>query len=661
VAALALAVAAGVSAAPLAPPVVPAVPAAAAGGLEGLDLEELMKIEVVVAASKRAQATREVPSFVSVVTAAQIRAHGFRTLADVLRTLPGFYASNDRNYSFVGVRGFQRAGDYNSRILLLLNGLRTNDNVYDAAAIGEEFGVDLDLVERIEVIRGPSAAIYGSNAFFAVVNLVTRPGSSFHGGEAALSAASFGTFAGRATWGRAFATGADVLLSASVSDSTGRRLYFPEYDDPSTNDGISDGADRESFRKLLATVTKGGFFFQASNASREKGVPTGSFETIFNDPRSQTIDGLSLASLTWERPSADGASVSARVHGGRWTYAGVFPYAPDLLASEDGAIGEWWGLDVDASRALSRHFVTVGAELRDNYRQDQKTYDLEPAFIYTDVHHHSRRYGLFAQDEIRLAAPLMLSAGLRFDHYPSFGSMITPRVGLVYNPGPATTLKLLAGRAFRAPNEFELHYESSSYAPNPGLEPERIETLEIVGERLIGDGFQVRLSAFDNRLNALISQRTDPADGRVIFVNADQIHSRGAEVTVAVNHGHGPAGEISYTLQRTEDRTTHVELTNSPRHLANVRVVAPLHAAFIAALDAQYVSGRGTLAGANAPGYVVTNISLLAHDLWKRVGVTATVYNVFDAAYGVPTGDELRQDVLPQDGRSVRVKTTIRF
>jgi outer membrane receptor for ferrienterochelin and colicin len=72
------------------------------------DLEQLMKIEIVVAGSKREQESRDVASSVSVVTAAQIREHGYRTLADILRTLPGFYVSNDRNYSYIGVRGFSR-------------------------------------------------------------------------------------------------------------------------------------------------------------------------------------------------------------------------------------------------------------------------------------------------------------------------------------------------------------------------------------------------------------------------------------------------------------------------------------------------------------------------------------------------------------------------
>jgi outer membrane receptor for ferrienterochelin and colicin len=157
--------------------------ARASADLSALDLEQLMQVEIVVAGSKRAQNTRDVPSFVSIVTAADIREHGYRTLGDVLKTLPSFYVTNDRNYSYVGVRGFERSGDYNSRVLLLLNGLRTNDNVSNQAYIGEEFIVDADLIERIEVIRGPSAAIYGNNALFAVINIVTKQGADLSGGE----------------------------------------------------------------------------------------------------------------------------------------------------------------------------------------------------------------------------------------------------------------------------------------------------------------------------------------------------------------------------------------------------------------------------------------------------------------------------------------------
>ena len=95
-------------------------------------------------------------------------------MADVLRNVRGFYSTSDRNYGYFGARGFQPPGDYNARILVTIDGLRANDNIYDGALYDENFQVDLDLVDRIEIIRGPSSSLYGSNAFLAVINVVTR-------------------------------------------------------------------------------------------------------------------------------------------------------------------------------------------------------------------------------------------------------------------------------------------------------------------------------------------------------------------------------------------------------------------------------------------------------------------------------------------------------
>jgi outer membrane receptor for ferrienterochelin and colicin len=628
---------------------------------DALDLQQLMEIEIVVGASKRVQETREVPSFVTIVTAAEIKSHGYRTLADVLQTQPSFYSSTDRNYSFAGVRGFERPGDFNTRTLFLVNGLRTNDNIYDAAGIGEEFPIDLDLVERIEVIRGPSAALYGSNAFFAVVNVVTRRGASLEGVEVAASAASYGTFGGRASYGRGFSSGLDVLLSVSLSDSSGQSLSFPEFDDPETNHGISlAAADAESFRRLLATVSKGNFTFQAIGGSREKHVPTGLYGSVFNDPRTQTVDTGAYGSLTYDRSFASDSTISARIHGGYYVYEGAIAFVPGIAASRNQAHGEWWGLDVDGGRRLGRHFLTVGTEFRDNYRQDQRSFDVEPFFLYVDAQNGSRRWGAFAQDEIKLTTPLTLYAGVRYDRYESFGSMTSPRVGLVYRPDSATTVKLLAGRAFRAPNEFELHYEDLLYATNPDLGPERIQTVELVVQKLIGGGVQLTASAFHNDLSALVNHVVRD-DQRLMFINADEIESKGLELGVQVNRGHGATGRLTYSLQDTVDRATGEGLTNSPRHMAKLHVDAPVGGRFSAALDARFVSSRRTLAGQETGAYALANLSLHTPRLFQRIDVSATVYNLFDVAYGAPGHQGLRQDILQQDGRSFRVKTTLRF
>jgi iron complex outermembrane receptor protein len=627
-----------------------------------MDLEQLMKVEVVVAGSKRAQQTRDVASFVSVVTAADIKQHGYRTLSAVLNTLPSFYLSNDRHFTFLGVRGFGRAGDTNSRVLVLINGLRSNENMSGGASLGQDFSIDVDMIDRIEVIRGPSAALYGNNAFFAVINVVTKTGGSLNGGEVLASAASYGTHAGRASYGKEFSNGADVLVSATVSESKGQQLYYPEYDAPTTNNGFANNADYENFHKLLATVSKGNFSFQASSSNREKGIPTGAYGTLFNDNRSLTWNGLDLASASYDR-SFDRGSLSARVFGGHSTLSGLFASDASLSPNQNTVLGAWWGADIDATHTFSRHLLTVGGEFQDDYKQNQKSFNSDPYMVFFDARNESVHGGVFAQDEISLFKPLVLYAGIRLDRYEAFSSTISPRLGLVYTPDAATTIKLLGGRAFRAPNEFEQHFATPLLAPNPNLTPERIETLEVVAERLIGGGVQLSASTFRNRLSALISQSVDPSDNtRFMFQNADAIESKGVEMGLKVNRGHGLTGQLTYALQKTEDRRTGIELTNSPRHMAKLELLAPLYIRnMTAGVDAQYVSDRQTISGGVSPGQVVTNLSLLAPLAFGRFDLSATVYNLFAIEYGDPGANYQRQNTIPQDGRSFRVQTTLQY
>jgi iron complex outermembrane receptor protein len=148
--------------------------------LTALSIEELMNIPVY-GASRFEQKQTEAPSFVSVITGDSIRKHGYRNLADILRSISSFVVISDRNYNYIGVRGFGRTGDYNSRILVLIDHHRINENVYNAFDPGNGFPLDVDLIDRVEVIRGPGSSLYGSDAFFGVINIITKNGNHIGG------------------------------------------------------------------------------------------------------------------------------------------------------------------------------------------------------------------------------------------------------------------------------------------------------------------------------------------------------------------------------------------------------------------------------------------------------------------------------------------------
>src|SRR2546425_4367455 len=185
-----------------------------------LSLEQLMRIEVpsVTGASKFEQKETDAPASVSVVNADDIKKFGYRTLADILGSMRGLFVTYDRTYSFLGVRGFNRPGDFGGRVLLLIDGHRVNENIFDSALLGNEGVLDVDLIDHVEFIRGPSSSLYGNNAFFGVINVVTKSGRDFRNGEASIAAGSFDTYKGRFTLGRKLSNGFEYLLSGSFLD-----------------------------------------------------------------------------------------------------------------------------------------------------------------------------------------------------------------------------------------------------------------------------------------------------------------------------------------------------------------------------------------------------------------------------------------------------------
>ena len=263
-----------------------------------------------------------------------------------------------------------------------------------------------------------------------------------------------------------------------------------------------------------------------------------------------------------------------------------------------------------------------------------------------------------------MRANLILNAGVRYDHYDTFGGTTNPRIAIIYAAGKATTLKLLFGRAFRAPNAYELYYDDGGIAQkaNPDLRPESIQTYEVSLVHTFGDRFRGVASTYRYGLDNLISLQTDPADGLEAFQNTDRARAAGIEFEVDGSFTRRLQGRISYALQRSEDASTGRSLTNSPRQLAKANLTVPfLSDRLLASLEVQATSRRETLSGEPAGGFTVANLTLLSRN-WKRGPVLSlSVFNVLDKRYGDPGGPELVQSAIPQDGRSVRVLAKYEF
>jgi outer membrane receptor for ferrienterochelin and colicins len=626
-------------------------------------LEDLGNIQVY-SASKHMQNASDAPSSVTVITADEIQKYGYRTLADILESVRGFYITYDRDYTFVGVRGFGRLGNWNSSILLLIDGHRINDNVLGDGFVGPEFLVDLDLIERVEIIRGPSSSLYGDNAFLAVINVITRKGSQLKGVELSFSPGSYGTYQGRASYGGEY-KGVDMLLSGTFYNSQGPTLFFPQFDSPATNYGITRNTDFESFQHILATISFHGFTFQGLFSARDKGVPTGYFGAVFNDPRTVNLDYHQYFDLSYQHSLGEKWDLTARTSYDQTRLQGPV-VLPSGLPDDSTAVdtyslrGNWWDSEAKLSGTVfDKHKITVGTEITDNLRQDQGSL-FENAF--TPDPGSSVIWALYGQDEFAIASKIALSAGLRYDHYSNFGGTTNPRLGLIYHLFHPTTLKLLYGTAFRAPEPYELAPDFGYfYDSNPKLGPEKIRSIEGVVEQGLGPHLTLSGSAFRNWLSDLIEVETE-STGQEIYENSDRAVATGVEVELDALFASGIKGRASYSYINAEDSATHQVLTNSPHHLGKLDLSVPaLRKRVFASVDAQYTSSVQTLNGSNLNGFSVLNFTLLGHALGKHLDLSGSVYNVFNKKYFDPGRPEDPEDTIQQDGRNFRIKLMGRF
>ena len=156
-----------------------------------LDLE-LRQLDEVSAASRTTESVEDAPSSVSIIPQQELRAMAYPTIAEALRGVRGLFLTDDRAYGQVGFRGFSRSGDYGNRVLVLQDGMPTNDNWNGSSYVGFDARTDLEDIERIEVVRGPGSVLYGTGAFSGVINLVTRYKDQPTGGEVGVGTSEYG-------------------------------------------------------------------------------------------------------------------------------------------------------------------------------------------------------------------------------------------------------------------------------------------------------------------------------------------------------------------------------------------------------------------------------------------------------------------------------------
>ncbi len=634
-----------------------------ADSLLSMSLEELMEIEIVTT-SKFAQTASEASAFTTVITREDIEQYAYRSLAEALGHAAGFYRNTDLAYEYVGVRGFGTPGDYNSRVLILVDGHRINDPIYDYGAIGEDFPIDIEGIERIEIARGPGSALWGSNALLAVINVVPRKGADIDGVEMAVEFGGNDRFKGHAAAGRRFDNGVEIATHFAGMRSEGRReIYFPEYDDPATNYGIAENADGAHVLRGYFTGSYRGFKVIVTGATSENDDPAAGFQTIFNEPTS-IHDQRVHAETSYQRallPEKNGQLFVRMFHDYSYYQADYLYDYPPVTTNDDMGEAKSWGSELRYSMdVLDRLNVIAGVEYVDNYALRMRSFDEDPHWEYLDVRADYQMISGYAQGDFEVFGPLRLVAGVRADDHSKLSqTQWSPRAALILTPTQAlladSTFKLMYGQAFRAPNFYERDYgdvgTGIGMVGNPDLDPEEMETYELVWEQKLFDHTRLNVGLFYYEFNDIIQQITN-IDGNLQFINGGTVRSKGVELELDTRLPSGILGHLAFSATKAKDADGH--LANSPKFLLNASLSVPVLSPRVRlAPQILFVGNRLDIAGDTVDSSVQLNLTLTAK-LGNGLVASATAYNLADADVFVPARPEHLQSQIPLEGRSFR-------
>ena len=617
-------------------------------------------LPTVEAAALHAQTLAEAPANVSVITAADIRHYGYRTLAEALASVRGFYVTNDHTYHYVGVSGVSLPGDFNTRFLVMLNGHPLTDNIYNSNGFfGQDFGLDMDLVERIEIIRGPTSALYGSNGMLANINVVTRSPVDGERLRVSTETDSFGERKLSAASSLYLGGGANLLVSGSVFNNIG--IAFPPaglgLPPQSVPPGASSGsnADGERGYHTFANLIWHDWSFTAYFNSRDKQPPIGLGTSLSDDPSQHVVDGRSMAGATYKHQVGPG-KLQWQISYDRYRYQDRYDYPVDgqIQAVRDYNRGDW--VDSQLTYELPVRGVgnlTIGVEGFWELRNLQ--YNDVDGTEQDRISYPDRGMAIFAQQEWNLSDRWKLYGGVRLDDTRNFHAFVSPRVAAVYQASARTVYKLVYGRPFRNPSAFEQYYNDGglSYAAAPPLHPETANTFEASLDRQLAPGLALVVSGFHYRVDRVIEAVT--LDGGVLqYNNTGGLRTTGVEFELKGKLWNRLESSASIALQDAVGGQPLAHLSNSPRQVSKARLGVPfLGDRLFLAGSFEAFSSRETGAGARLGGAWLADFTATVR-VDRRFDVQAGVRNAFDHRYDDPVC--LTIDRLPGDGRSIFLK-----
>ena len=665
-------------------------------------------VEEVAIATRHETKISKAPGIVTVITTEEIKNLGYRTFVEILRTIPGFEILKDGSTGVVvpAVRGITSS----NKVRLMLNGHFVN-SPFTGSAFGRFDDFPVENIKKIEIVRGPGSAMYGENAFTAVINIITKDAKDIDGVKVSSGYGSFETYEENVVFGKTYGKvdvsgmlhyrqtgGFDGIVESdrqTILDNTLSSFGVPAVSQAPGS--VHDG--RQEYDVNLKVAYKD-FYFEGLYINKNVSPFIGGPQYALTD-ESQIRDNYVFGEVGYKKKYEEKLTIKPRLYYDQFDLDNYIESLPEgttvpfdtdgdgnydtLNTYPDGFIGNGKvtqkivGTEIPFDYDLfDGNIITLGFEYRlinqtniefsGNFHP--ATYDvLDSVRDFSDTYpflkEATRRiWSVYLQDTWDITDTLNLTLGARHDQYSDFGGATSPRSGLTWAFMKDASLKLLYGEAFRAPNFVEMFTTNQpAIRGNEDLDPETIRTYEVGLRYRFNKYVTSGINYFNNDIKDLIVLKTLESNQNTSrYENFGDVHIQGVEMETKVDIAKGNYVFMNYTFQDTEDDDGD-DLPFVAKHKGNFGVNVR-YWKYINTNMSTFVSGRRSREEDDTrddlPAYALLNLSVIGKEFFKTMEVYGTVYNLLDKDYSDPGPISIPED-LPRPGRSFFVGLSYQF
>ena len=626
-----------------------------------LSLEELLTVKI---ASLQDETVYSAPSSVTLITRQQIKALGITRLQEILNYVPGFQSTRDTEQGTanrLSVRG--RSTALSESILVLLDGQRLNDLYTGGTSVLNRM-LDLGHVDRIEIIRGPGSALYGSNAFLGVINIITVSNEN----ELKIKFDSLGEKYSSLLYNHSYNNHNSLDLFLSLFERSGDDYQLTDiYGVTGTTTDPIEGYDFYfkydinnwlfTSRHMQRTLDDFIVFGALGNGINHEETRQTSFSAKYSKTVTTNFEYSARASHSsdkWETIAmiipqaieiAPGFSLNENFIGG------------PLLESQSNMISIDASYNINDSHLLSFGIAFEQAKISHvatAVTHDLTTLDYIGELIYLKdnlsfIDEKTRRINsLYLQDQFNISENIQVTAGFRYDSYNDFGNSINPRLAVIWQQDETSSLKFMYGTAFRAPNFLEL-YDRNNVVDfgNANLIAEEVTTTEVAWIKS-NDRWKFEMTFFHNDFSELISLDAvviDPENpfNSPSFINKDNQHSAGLEAQVQVQLTDNFSIKINLNRFTT---SSQIDVSKNSGTLILDYQWADIHLN----LSTFYRGNNEKIL--NQQGYSVTNFNI-RYEMTQHFLLTIAADNLFDKQY--QTISFVLPEGVANQGRALRL------